>query len=88
MLVEVPLLLRPTRMHEVQGFQSTAQVEWLLVSMHWENGGQTREEIDQIEIKMKVDGVGGGGTGSSHSHTHYTLYTHAHTVLGELLSWL
>ena len=76
----VPPLSCPTHVQEVQGFQSTAQVERLLLEHGERVVDRLGAEIDRIEIKIKV-GVG-QGVGSSHGHTHFALYTHAHRAVG------
>ena len=76
----VPPLSCPAHVQEVQGFQSTAQVERLLLEHGERVVDRLGAEIDRIEIKIKVGW--GRGWGSSHSHTHSTLYTHAHKAVG------
>ena len=65
-------------MQEVQGFQSTAQVERLLLE-HGEKVVDRRRggggaEIDQVEIKIKAGMERAGGGAVSHNHTH-SVYT-------------
>ena len=55
----VPPLSCPTHVQEVQGFQSTAQVERLLLEHGERVVDRLEAEIDRIEIKIKV-GVGQG----------------------------
>ena len=73
-----PLLAHPC-VQEVQGFQSTAQVEQLLL----EHGERVVDRlgtlIDRVEIKIKVPGVGRFQTATP------TLSTHACTLSTEAL---
>ena len=65
----VPPLSCPTRVQEVQGFQSTAQVERLLLEHGERVVDRLGAEIDRVEIKIKV-GIEGTGSGVvSHRHT-------------------
>ena len=66
----VPPLSCPTCVQEVQGFQSTAQVERLLLEHGERVVDRLGAEIDRVEIKIKV-GIEGAGDGVvSHRHTH------------------
>ena len=74
-------LLAHLYVQEVQGFQSTAQVEQLLLE-HGErvvDRLQLGTEIDRVEIKIKVPGVGRFQTATP------TLSTHACTLSTEAL---
>ena len=74
-----PLLAHPC-VQEVQAFQSTAQVEQLLLE-HGERVVDCRlgTEIDRVEIKIMVPGVGRFQTATP------TLSTHACTLSTEAL---
>ena len=61
-------------MQEVQGFQSTAQVERLLLEHGERVVDRLGAEIDRVEIKIKVGMEGARGGAVSHSHTH-SVYT-------------
>ena len=73
----VPPLSCPTHVQEVQGFQSTAQVERLLLEHGERVVDRLGAEIDRIEIKIKV-GLG-RGWGSSRIATPSPPCTHMHT---------
>ena len=70
-----PLLAHPC-VQEVQGFQSTAQVEQLLLEHGERVVDRLGTEIDRVEIKIKVLGVGQFQTAtptlSTHTCTHST----------------
>ena len=61
-LVVCPPLSCPSCVQEVQGFQSTAQVERLLLEHGERVVDRLGAEIDRVEIKIKV-GVGQGWGG-------------------------
>ena len=75
--IYVPPLSCPTHVQEVQGFQSTAQVERLLLEHRERVVDRLGAEIDRIEIKIKV-GLG-RGWGSSRIATPTPPCTHMPT---------
>ena len=66
-------------MQEVQGFQSTAQVEQLLLEHGERVVDRLGAEVDRVEIKIRC-GRGRGGV-VSHSHT-YSNCAHVHRAVG------